>query len=52
LYIDIEPKYLADMYEYFKIKKFYNDITSGLINAIKEIRLLKEDYQKNQIYGL
>ena len=52
LYIDIEPKYLADMYEYFKIKKFYNDITSGLINAIKEVRLLKENYQKNQIYGL
>jgi len=43
---------LASMYEYFKIRKFYNDITSGLINAIKEIRTIKESQQSNQIYGL
>lgn len=52
VYIDMGPKYLASMYEYFKIRKFYNDITSGLINAIKEIRTIKESQQSNQIYGL
>ncbi len=52
VYIDMGPKYLANMYEYFKIRKFYNDITSGLINAIKEVRAIKESYQSNQIYGL
>jgi hypothetical protein len=52
VYIDMGPKYLANMYEYFKIRKFYNDITSGLINAIKEIRKIKESQQSNQIYGL
>jgi hypothetical protein len=52
VYIDMGPKYLANMYEYFKIRKFYNDITSGLINAIKEIRTIKESQQSNQIYGL
>ncbi len=52
VYIDMGPEYLANMYEYFTIRKFYNDITSGLIDAIKEIRKLKESYHKNQIYGL
>ena len=52
VYIGMDPKYLANMYEYFTIRKFYNDITSGLIDAIKDIRKLKESYQQNQIYGL
>lgn len=52
VYIDMGPKYLANMYEYFKIRKFYNDITSGLINAIKDIRRIKENQYANQIYGL
>jgi len=52
VYIDMGPKYLSSMYEYFKIRKFYNDITSGLIDAIKELRAIKESYQSNQIYGL
>ena len=52
VYIDMGPKYLANMHEYFKIRKFYNDITSGLIDALKELRALKESYQSNQIYGL
>ncbi len=52
VFIDIQPEYLANMYEYFTIRKFYNDITSGLIDAIKEVRTLKEYHYKNQIYGL
>ncbi len=52
VYLDIQPEYLANMYEYFTIRKFYNDITSGLIDAIKEVRTLKDYHYKNQIYGL
>lgn len=52
VYIDMGPKYLANMIEYFKIRKFYNNISSGLIESIKEIRFLIDNRQKNQIYGL
>lgn len=52
VYIDMGPKYLANMYEYFKIRKFYNDITSGLIDAIKSIKSIKENQYAKQIYGI
>lgn len=52
LYLGFDPAYLTNMLEYERINKFYRDITSGLINAIKDFRKIQMDLSSQLIYGL
>lgn len=52
LYLSFDPAYLINMLEYERINQFYRDITSGLINAIKDFRKIQMDSASQLIYGL
>jgi hypothetical protein len=51
-YINMPPKYLANILEYDKNIRYFHSISAGLITSIEEIRELKEKLESNKIYGL
>jgi hypothetical protein len=52
LYISVEQNYLTDISEYFKLRKFYEDITQGLVDILNEYRLKELDLKNQLISGL
>jgi hypothetical protein len=51
LYINVEYKFLAEE-EWFKITDFYDNITQGLINILKDLRYKESELKKDYISGL
>ncbi len=52
LYINVDEEYLNDITEEFRIKKFYEDITQGLVDSLDEYRLKELKLMNHRILGL
>jgi len=52
LYISVEEEYLNNITEYFRLRKFYEDITQGLIDILNEYRLKELELKQQLISGL
>ncbi len=52
LYISVELHYLIDITEYFRLRKFYEDITQGLVDILNEYRIKELELKEQLISGL
>lgn len=52
LYISVELNYLTNINEYFRLRKFYEDITQGLIDILDEYRIKELELKEQLISGL
>ncbi len=52
LYLSVELQYLSDISEYFRLRKFYENITQGLVDIIEQFREKELMLKDNFIAGL
>lgn len=52
LYISVEKDYLIDYTEYFRLRKFYEDITQGLVDILSDYRMKELELKQQFISGL
>lgn len=52
LYISVEKDYLNDYTEYFRLRKFYEDITQGLVDILSDYRMKELELKQQFIAGL
>lgn len=52
LYISVEKDYLNDYTEYFRLRKFYEDITQGLVDILSDYRMKELELKQQFISGL
>ena len=52
LYISVEKDYLDDYTEYFRLRKFYEDITQGLVDILSDYRMKELELKQQFISGL
>ena len=52
LYISVELKYVQDINEYFRLRKFYEDITQGLVDILNKYRIKELELKEQLISGL
>lgn len=52
LYLRVDLNYLSDIQEYVKISKFYENITQGLVDILKEFRDKEINLTKHYFTGL
>jgi len=52
LYISVEKDYLIDYTEYFRLRKFYEDITQGLVDILSDYRMKELELKQQFIAGL
>ncbi len=52
LYLSVELQYLSDISEYFRLRKFYENITQGLVDIINEFREKELKLKEHLIAGL
>jgi hypothetical protein len=52
LYISVEKDYLEDYIEYFRLRKFYGDITQGLVDILSDYRMKELELKQQFISGL
>ncbi len=52
LYISVELNYLVDITEYFKLRKFYENITQGLVDILDTYRIKQLELKEQLISGL
>lgn len=52
LYISVEKNYLIDYIEYFRLRKFYIDITQGLVDILSDYRMKELELKQQFISGL